>query len=356
MVESAQAAYDLALTKVRDVTDLNANIAELTDGHEKKSAALKLIQDQINNMNSRRMSAESDIRRAESQISSADMSGKCPTCGGAISTEKVDEHVAALKLTVKNKQLEVDEIKAQLEIIKPNIAVAEASLLPITNKIHDLRREISQQAEAVNAVAAAKRALDTAKVKASANTEPFEQQIEKSNAAIENSVVTLDAHNKTANMYKVATELLKDSGIKAQMICRYIPLLNSYVNKHLDSLGAGFRLEIDREFNDKIIGRYKDEFSYVSLSQGERCRVDLAMLFAWLQVATESSGVGSNLLVLDEIGASELDADGVDSMFTILDEVCHNKNVFIISHRDDIAQRCRSVIQIEKREGFSKIV
>jgi DNA repair exonuclease SbcCD ATPase subunit len=165
--------------------------------------------------------------------------------------------------------------------------------------------------------------------------------------------VELDNRKKVLD---AATELLKDSGIKASVVKMYVPVLNQLINNYLEKMGASYQIVLDENFNDSIKGRYKDEFSYKSLSQGERQRIDLAALFACRKVSQMSSGSDSNLLILDEVGDSSMDFDGIEALFQIIEETCKDKNVFLVSHRVEMQDKCRSVIRLEKQNGFTKLV
>lgn len=153
-----------------------------------------------------------------------------------------------------------------------------------------------------------------------------------------------------------ATELLKDTGIKASVVKMYVPVLNQLINQYLENMGASYQIVLDENFNDSIKGRYKDEFSYKALSQGERQRIDLATLFACRKVSQICSGSDSNLLILDEVGDSSMDFDGIESLFQIVSDTCSDKNVFFVSHRVEMSDKCRSVIRLTKQNGFTKIV
>lgn len=164
---------------------------------------------------------------------------------------------------------------------------------------------------------------------------------------------SLEAEKKILD---AATELLKDSGIKASVVKIYVPVLNDLINQYLEKMGATYKILLDENFNDTIKGRYKDEFSYKSLSQGERARVDLAAMFACRKVASLSTGGDSNLLILDEVGDSSMDYDGIEALFSIINETCSDKNVLLVSHRVEMNEKCRSVIRLAKQNGFTKVI
>ena len=181
-------------------------------------------------------------------------------------------------------------------------------------------------------------------------------EIEKLKIELQDVTNELDLQLEDKRILDVAAELLKDTGIKSSIIKRYIPMINSYINHYLDVLDFGVQCILDDQFNDTMKGRFANEFTYLNLSQGERTRIDLAILFALRQVSAVCSGVDVNVLILDEVCDSSLDASGVDALFTIIEEACQNQNVFIISHRPDVSEKCRSSIVLEKCNGYTRIV
>jgi DNA repair exonuclease SbcCD ATPase subunit len=163
---------------------------------------------------------------------------------------------------------------------------------------------------------------------------------------------THDALLLSQTRYKLALELLKDSGIKAGIISKYVPILNTKINQMLDIIGFGVRVKFDETFKETLVGRYADEFSYKSLSQGERERLNLAIMFAWYEVMKMASGIDTNLMIIDEIGSSALDGDGVAAMLEMIDK---EKNCVIISHNQDAINACEKVLTVKKVSGFTKI-
>ena len=152
-------------------------------------------------------------------------------------------------------------------------------------------------------------------------------------------------------------ELLKDSGIKTVIIRNYLPLINQLINKFLSALDFYINFELDEGFNETIKSRGRDAFQYGSFSEGEKLRIDLALLFTWREVAKLKSSVATNLLILDEIFDSSLDATGVEDFLGILNTQDDDAHVFVISHKgDQILDKFGRVISAEKEQNFSKIV
>lgn len=154
-----------------------------------------------------------------------------------------------------------------------------------------------------------------------------------------------------------AAYLLKDGGIKARIIRQYIPVMNRLVNKYLAAMDFYVKFEIDESFHETIKSRYRDDFSYHSFSEGEKLRIDVALLFTWRAVAKLRNSVSTNLLIMDEVLDASLDATGTDDFMKILGNIASDSNVFIISHKTDALQdKFHDVIKFEKNKNFSRIV
>ena len=155
--------------------------------------------------------------------------------------------------------------------------------------------------------------------------------------------------------FDVARNLLQDTGIKTKIIKQYLPIMNKLINTYLSSMDFFVNFNIDENFNETIKSRYRDVFSYANFSEGEKMRIDLALLFTWRAVAKMKNSTNTNLLILDEIFDSYLDATGTDDFLKILNTF-NKENVFIISHKQDmLIDKFRSVIKFEKVKNFSKV-
>jgi DNA repair exonuclease SbcCD ATPase subunit len=163
---------------------------------------------------------------------------------------------------------------------------------------------------------------------------------------------------KNRGLYLMCSgELLKDTGIKTKIIKQYLPVMNNLVNKYLTAMDSYFNFTIDENFSEVIKSRYRDEFSYDSFSEGEKMRIDLALLFTWRAVAKLKNSASTNLLILDEVFDSSLDANGTDEFLKLLQSLGLKSNVFVISHKGDtLYEKFDSVIKFEKVQNFSKVV
>ena len=157
--------------------------------------------------------------------------------------------------------------------------------------------------------------------------------------------------------YKLAIlEMLKDTGIKTKIIKQYLPVMNQLINQYLQVLDFYVHFDLDEEFNETIRSRHRDNFVYESFSEGEKQRIDLALLFTWRQIAKMKNSVSTNLLMLDETFDSSLDHEGVDNLLKILYTLDDDTNVFIISHKGEILDgKFENRIEFIKEKNFSKI-
>tara|TARA_Y100000022_G_scaffold141856_1_gene123685 strand:- start:3933 stop:5654 length:1722 start_codon:yes stop_codon:yes gene_type:complete len=162
--------------------------------------------------------------------------------------------------------------------------------------------------------------------------------------------------SKRLDEYQVVSSLLKDSGIKSQIIKKYIPVFNQLINKYLQSMDFYVNFTLDEEFNEVIKSRFRDEFSYASFSEGEKQKIDLALLFTWREVARMKNSVATNLLILDEVFDSSLDDAATNELFKILRSLGNDVNVFVISHKGEIlVDKFLRTLKFEKVNDFSKM-
>ena len=279
----------------------------------------------------------------------------CPTCDQGIdeefkqervdsSSKKWDQleegrHQAAakvrtLKRTLSELEEEIESCTAIVaEIDRRNMQVSEYQ-----RRITELQSQLTRHEQDTGDIETAEKELSTLTERKYGVVE------EKSNLA-----------DKTS-YHVVITEMLKDTGIKTKIIKQYLPVINNLTNKYLQVLDFFVSFHLDDTFKETIKSRHRDAFSYDSFSEGEKQRIDLALLFTWRQVAKMKNSVATNLLILDETFDSSLDADGVDNLTKILDTLDDDTNVFIISHKGELLDgKFESKIEFVKRKNFSQV-
>jgi len=156
--------------------------------------------------------------------------------------------------------------------------------------------------------------------------------------------------------YEVASNLLKDTGIKTKIVRQYLPIINKLVNKYLASLDFFVNFNLDESFKETIKSRHRDEFTYNNFSEGEKQRIDMALMLTWRAVAKLKNSSNTNLLILDEVFDSSLDTNGTEELMKIL-HMLEDVNLFVISHKGDIlVDKFTNIIRFEKVKNFSKVI
>jgi len=278
----------------------------------------------------------------------------CPTCNQdldeAFKTTTIHTHdtkIAELEQGIEEVEKQItstEERIEQIKKVKDNIADFNEAIIDYGSKL------IAEQ----NYVAKLKKDIDS-EMGASGNIHEEKEALK----AIAKKVVE-DSSKKTTlveerHYLDVAGILLKDTGIKTKVIRQYLPVINKLVNKYLQAMDFFVHFELDEAFNETIKSRHRDEFSYASFSEGEKAKIDLALLFAWRSIARMKNSANTNLLMLDEVFDGSLDVNGTDYVMTILNTIGEDNNIFIISHKDALFDKFRSVIRFEKQNNFSQM-
>ena len=237
------------------------------------------------------------------------------------------------EMTSHEKILSEETSKFQdVEVYRRDIARTKA-------RIRSLQDDLSQGGQGVDSLQTAKAALEDLR---DSKDKVLQEKLELVEEREYNNVIT---------------ELLKDSGIKTKIIKQYLPVINKFTNQYLQILDFYVHFDLDEAFNETIRSRHRDAFSYSSFSEGEKQRIDLALLFTWRNVARMKNSVATNLLVLDETFDSSLDADGVENLMKILDTLDKDSNVFVISHKGDMLEtKFERKIEFSKHKNFSVVV
>jgi DNA repair exonuclease SbcCD ATPase subunit len=195
---------------------------------------------------------------------------------------------------------------------------------------------------------------------ASQDTVNIDEEKKRLKEIADDALLLIDKKNELSNernVQEVASLLLKDTGIKTAIIKEYLPVMNKYINGYLTAMDFYVHFELDESFNEVIKSRHRDEFTYASFSEGEKMRIDLAILFTWRQIAKMKNSINTNLLILDEIFDSSLDNAGTDYFLSVMNALGDKSNIFVISHKgDQLFDKFYSVIKFEKKNDFSSIV
>ena len=277
----------------------------------------------------------------------------CPTCTQSISSDFREK-------TVSDKNIETEKINVALVDLDKQYEETNARLnqiIEVHMDINNNRMEIQRVKTKTNSLIEYRNTLEEEIKNISKKT--FIQNdnkigdLEKELNDIKNAFNEL---SEDKLILSAAASLLKDGGIKSRIIKQYVPVINKLINKYLSSMDFFVQFELNEEFNETIKSRFRDEFSYASFSEGEKMRINLAILFTWRAVAKLRNSISTNLLIMDEVFDSSLDSNGTEEFLKIIISLTSDTNTFIISHKtDQLYDKFSKVIKFEKNKNFSRI-
>jgi len=280
----------------------------------------------------------------------------CPTC----------EQIIELELK-RNKILKTQETIKELEDGIGSLSEEQKKLNEEIDTINKLQQEIQTNQHKIRDHQSTMKHMKTNGKQANTRIETLKQKPVKDHSVkgkikeLENQISKYnEEQEELSNEKKIlgyASEMLTDGGIKARIIKQYVPIMNKLINKYLASMEFFVNFELDEEFNETVKARYRDVFSYANFSEGEKMRIDLALLFTWRAVAKMKNSINTNLLILDEVFDSSLDGSGTDEFMKLIHELGAETNVFVISHKGDtLIDRFRSKLEFGKIKNFSRIL
>ena len=298
---------------------------------------------------------ELKLKHEEKELKFYEKNSTCPSCKQDIADEFKKERIIDISKGIDEKKDGLDKIVSEIDILEQQLKEFQAYGNQITEKNKNLAGiESSIQSLDANIERTRKEIAGLSDKKIIDNSEKeVLSSLEKELTRLSTEYSKLCDEKQ---LYGYANELLRDTGIKTKIIKQYVPIINKYVNKYLNELDFLINFSIDENFNETIQSPYRDEFSYASFSEGEKMRIDLALLFTWRMVAKLKNSVNTNLLILDEVFDSSLDAEGTDAFLKIINTLDADTNVFVISHKGEILfDKFLSTIKFVKEKQFSRI-
>jgi DNA repair exonuclease SbcCD ATPase subunit len=296
---------------------------------------------------------ESKQTKAKKVIKFYEENDNCPTC-----TQPISEEIKTAKVSERKTTLE--QISDALSTLTEKISQRETrsqEILTVTKKIQDIQLNISTVMQ--SSIREDQREISILQKQISDSEIYIDNETDtKISEIIERQAELLSAKKDLLNkkeLFELATLILKDGGIKSKIIKQYIPIMNTLINKYLASMDFFVKFELNEAFEERILSRHRDDFTYESFSEGEKMRIDLALLFTWRTIARMKNSANTNLLILDEVFDASLDANGCEEFLKLI-HALEDANVFVISHKGDILQdKFRSIIRFEKYKNFSRI-
>ena len=327
-----------------EVSKLNTTVEGLLNSIENDNSV-----EELKKLETYEKGIERNILKAEKEIEFYEQNDMCGTCNQELDEEHksnmITEHhgkMHAGKTAIMSLAGKISDVKYRLDEvtkIQTTITQHQNQIQAITRYVEKLKGQIKNIEEREDDL-----------------SEP-EQKLKDLKEELKDCTEILKQLSFKKQLYETASILLKDSGIKTRIIKQYLPIMNKLVNKYLAAMDFFVSFNLDESFNETIKSRHRDEFTYDSFSEGEKMRIDLALLFTWRTIAKMKNSVNTNLLILDEVFDSSLDANGTDEFLAIINNLQGKQNVFVISHKGDtLNDKFRNIIKFEKYKNFSRLV
>ena len=330
---------------------LETNVEELSAEQEKFVGADKKLS-KLNNFKGQISNKVSTITKEHKFFTDNTV---CPTC-----TQPIEESFRLNKIA--DVQTKARELKKGFNDLEESIKTEqdrERQFKKLSKEITKLNHDISQNNTHISLNQRQIRELES---EIQTITKQFKdrnienEKLEEFKDSLNTTIDELSVKRQDIYHYDFAYSLLKDDGVKTKIIKKYLPYINAQVNRYLQMMDFYINFTLDEEFSETVKSPIHEDFSYSSFSEGEKMRIDLALLFTWREVARVKNSVNTNLLIMDEVFDSSLDGFGTDEFLKIIKFVIRDANIFVISHKSDLHDKFDSVIKFDKLRGFSSIV
>lgn len=341
------------------VSDLTSRIGVLERQRTELSNTIEPllgVRDKLSKMQMYDGQIQNNLKKINKEVAFFNENDDCPVCGQVLDYQHVQSILKEKFEKIRKIEQGYTELQGEITNIKSDVGKLEEYSSEIGNrddKIRECSSSIVAIEQYVKKLEKECEYLNKVKDKSEGDEEKLTHLLTERyrlGEAIQEF--------KTHGLYLMcASEMLKDTGIKTKIIKQYLPVMNNLVNKYLTAMDSYFNFTIDENFNEIIKSRYRDVFSYDSFSEGEKMRIDLALLFTWRAVAKMKNSASTNLLILDEVFDSSLDTNGTDEFLKLLQSLGLKSNVFVISHKGDtLYEKFDNVLKFEKVQNFSRVV
>ena len=290
-----------------------------------------------------------------SQVNFFNKNSVCPTCTQNIEesfrVNKIEELNASIKKYEDGLQDLSEKIKEEEE--------KEKKFLSFSKELNQLTNDISKNTARICGIQKQSKDLEQ-EIQSITNSIQDRNTQNEILDSLEDSLknITSEIYDKKADFdnYELIHNLLRDDGVKTKIVKKYLPVINKQINRYLQLMDFYVNFNLDEEFKETVQSPIHEDFSYTSFSEGEKMRIDLALLFTWREIAKLKNSSSTNLLIMDEVFDSSLDTYGTDEFMKIIRYVVKDSNVFVISHKSEVFDKFDSVIKFDKVKGFSSIV
>ena len=343
----------LKIEALKEIEEIKENELKPLQGKNKEVAALE---EKLEDTTSKIAKLETTLSQAKKRISFLEDNDVCPTCEREFSKEAKDKELKELKAKQSTCETNLEKGRQLRDSTKTEIQEINQRNREITKIIEKINGEEFKVKQCDNQIASLTKQLEKLKGSKAENLQEMLQEIkdlEKEDGKVQEEIEEL---THTREVQNVSLQFLRDDGIKAEIIRKYIPKINLYVNKFLESMGFDILFHLNHEFDEEVRSRGREGFSYNSFSAGQRQRIDLALLFTWRAIAKLRNSVSTNLLFLDEVLDSHLNVEATEAVVDMFQsDLFKGTNVFVISHKKDIAGKFSRIMNFEMKNGFTRV-
>ena len=329
-----------------DMREVDSLTFELSEGEDPT--------ERIQNLRDFKVKFNSKIKDLTKEIKFFKGNASCPTCHQDIKFDLRDNMVSTDEDKVSKLNEALDKIAKEHKLLDKDLTERNE----ISTLIKESQIKIKQSLSDINwktkKIKEIEKEIESIKTDDGSVDKEKDKLLKIIQQGREKEILRKEVINKREDL-KMVSEFLKDGGVKSSIIRKYLPVMNDLINKYLQKLEFYVNFNLDDMFNETIKSRFRDEFSYASFSEGEKMRIDLALLFTWREIAKLKNSVNTNILILDEIFDSSLDNNGTQDFMKILYNITDGNNVFVISHKgEQIVDKFDNVIEFTKYKNFSK--
>lgn len=347
-----QILIDQTTTQIKQTSDKVHKVSQKIEKIQKEVGDEESVSKKINKLSQLKHQIEAKVALLNEDVDFFNEHENCPTCKQHINEE------FRIK-TVEEKNAQIKETEEGLKLLSVEYETANnrfKQIMNLMNEIQNLEIEKVEYKTTVRSLVEYSHQLEDEIKKLKENkNEVNDNKITEYESELKKLELRYNELSEEKDILAAAGVLLKDTGIKSKIIKQYIPVINKLINKYLSAMDFFVSFELDESFNETIKSRYRDDFTYASFSEGEKQKIDLALLFTWRAVAKIRNSINTNLLLMDEVFDSSLDLNGTDYLMNIIRDIAKDNNIIIISHKEHMIEKFTNVLKFNKHKNFSQI-
>ena len=341
--------------EAKEYIDENEELSKKLDSLDSELLKLTDVNKSLQTLGNLRAKIQQKLDTIDTEKNFFNENVSCPTCTQSIKDSFRVNKIADLDNSINKLQLGLSELESKIQ----EEELREVRFTNITQEVTSLTHGISQNNTRISGLQRQSRDLEAEIQRLTdqlANRNTEHEKLAEYQSKLQATYEKVAEQKELISQHDFAFGLLKDSGVKKTIITKYLPMINQQVNRYLQMMDFYINFTLDEEFNESIESPIHEDFSYASFSEGEKMRIDLALLFTWREIAAYKNSTNTNLLIMDEVFDSSLDGSGNEDFLKIIRFVIKGANIFVISHKEGMFDKFDNVIRFEKVKGFSRIM